>query len=100
MLSSRTEAAVFVFWCSVLSQRQLDTLFATILDDGHNLVGAERCSMFFVDEDKGQLWTKVATDSGGVIKARVLRHRSHGTAWSYSKDHVGDHRTTFLYTTE
>ena len=49
-------------------QREMDTLFATILDDGHNLVSAAKCSLFFVDEEKGELWTKVATDDSGVIK--------------------------------
>lgn len=46
----------------------MDTLFATILDDGHNIVGAEKCSLFFVDEEKEELWTKVATDNDGEIK--------------------------------
>ena len=46
----------------------MDTLFATILDDGHNLVGAAKCSLFFVDEEKGELWTKVVTDTSGEIK--------------------------------
>lgn len=51
-----------------LVKREMDTLFATILDDGHDLVGAQTCSMFFVDEDKGELWSKVATDNRGEIK--------------------------------
>lgn len=48
----------------------MDTLFATILDDGHHIVGAEKCSLFFVDEERGELWTKVATDNRGAIKVR------------------------------
>lgn len=52
----------------LLVQREMDTLFATILDDGHNLVGAAKCSLFFVDEEKGEVWTKVATDNDGEIK--------------------------------
>ncbi|CAN0453929.1 unnamed protein product [Hapterophycus canaliculatus] len=46
----------------------MDTLLATILEDGHNLVGAAKCSLFFVDEDKREVWTKVATDNDGQIK--------------------------------
>lgn len=46
----------------------MDTLLATILDQGHHLVEAERCSLFFVDEARGELWTKVATDRHGAIK--------------------------------
>ncbi|CAM9113380.1 unnamed protein product [Choristocarpus tenellus] len=53
-------------------QREMDTIFATILDDGHHLVGAEKCSLFFVDEDKGELWSKVATALDGSIKAGML----------------------------
>lgn len=49
----------------------MDSLFATILDDGHNVVGAAKCSLFFVDEEKGELWTKVATDNQGEIKVRA-----------------------------
>lgn len=49
-------------------QREMDTLLATILDQGHHLVEAERCSLFFVDEARGELWTKVATDRHGAIK--------------------------------
>lgn len=50
----------------------MDSIFAAILDDAHSLVGAERCSLFFVDEERGELWTKVATDRGGEIKVRAL----------------------------
>lgn len=53
------------------SQRGVEALFAAILDDAHSLVGAERCSLFFVDEERGELWTKVATDRGGEIKVRT-----------------------------
>ncbi|CAM9661078.1 unnamed protein product [Ectocarpus sp. 13 AM-2016] len=53
-------------------QREMDTLFATILDDGHNIVGAAKCSLFFVDEEEGELWTKVATDNDGEIKTGKL----------------------------
>lgn len=52
----------------VVVQREMDTLFATIMDHGHQIVGAEKCSMFFVDEEKQELWTKVATDEHGAIK--------------------------------
>ncbi|CAM9908728.1 unnamed protein product, partial [Sphacelaria rigidula] len=40
-------------------QRDMDILLASILDNGRNLVEAERCSIFFVDEERGELWTKV-----------------------------------------
>lgn len=50
----------------------MDALLATILDHGHHLVEAERCSLFFVDEARGELWTKVATDRHGAIKVHTL----------------------------
>lgn len=56
----------------------MDTLLATILDDGHNLIGASKCSLFFVDEEKQEVWTKVATDNDGEIK--VLYAQRRGTA--------------------
>lgn len=46
---------------------------ATILDHAHNVVGAEKCSLFFVDYEKQELWTKVATDRHGAIKVRGYR---------------------------
>lgn len=51
-------------------QREMNTLLASILDHAHDMVGAERCSLFFVDHDRQELWTKVATDSNGTIKVR------------------------------
>ncbi|CAN0349963.1 unnamed protein product, partial [Discosporangium mesarthrocarpum] len=53
-------------------QKEMDTIFAAILDDGHNLVGANKCSLFLVDREKGELWTKVATGNDGSIKAGRL----------------------------
>lgn len=63
--------SLLVVFPLLLLQRAMDTLFATILDDGHNVVGAAKCSLFFVDEEKGELWTKVATDNDGEIKVRL-----------------------------
>lgn len=57
----------------------MDTLFATILDDGHNVVGAAKCSLFFVDEEKGEVWTKVATDNDGEIKVRPVEVKLFST---------------------
>lgn len=48
------------------------------MNDGHNLVGAERATLFMVDEDKQELWSQVATtmvdddDDDGQISS-VLR---------------------------
>lgn len=62
-------AGVFCCW---IKQREMDTLLATILDHGHDLVGAEKCSLFFVDEERKELWSKVTTDQHGAIKVREL----------------------------
>lgn len=69
-----------VCWRCLLVQREMDTLFATILDDGHNVVGAAKCSLFFVDEEKGEVWTKVATDNDGEIKVSLDVQRCSPTS--------------------
>lgn len=63
-------ACITSFAFLLMIQRDMDILLASILDNGRNLVEAERCSIFFVDEERGELWTKVATDRHGAIKVR------------------------------
>ncbi|CAM9497338.1 unnamed protein product [Phaeothamnion confervicola] len=51
-------------------QREMDSLFKTIMDHSHEMLGAERCSLFLVDRRKGELWSKVATDNQGMLQVR------------------------------
>jgi len=41
-------------------QAELDTIFNTVIEHGHWVVQAERGTLFMVDEEKGELWSKVA----------------------------------------
>jgi len=41
--------------------RELTTIFTSLMDDGHRLVSAERCALWMLDDDRGELWTHVAT---------------------------------------
>ena len=45
-------------------QKQLNTLFEAVLDQGHELLGAERCTLFLLDErDPTYVYSKVKTGS-------------------------------------
>eukprot|EP00611_Tribonema_gayanum_P002857 TRINITY_DN12193_c0_g1_i1.p4 TRINITY_DN12193_c0_g1~~TRINITY_DN12193_c0_g1_i1.p4 ORF type:complete len:174 (+),score=77.70 TRINITY_DN12193_c0_g1_i1:469-990(+) len=50
-------------------QREMETIFRTIMDHSHDLMGADMCSLFIVDEAKNELWSKVATDSDGTVSS-------------------------------
>lgn len=42
--------------------KELETIFKHVMNDGKQLFGAERASLFMLDEEKGELWSQVATD--------------------------------------
>ena len=48
--------------------KELDTLFKTLMGDGHELIGAARCSLFILDRPANELWSKVATGASEVIR--------------------------------
>lgn len=50
--------------------KELTSIFKTVMVDGHKLIQAERCSMWMLDRDKDELWTKVAT---GIEEDQILR---------------------------
>mmetsp|Transcript_27011 Transcript_27011/g.29097 ORF Transcript_27011/g.29097 Transcript_27011/m.29097 type:complete len:285 (+) Transcript_27011:148-1002(+) len=41
--------------------KELKSIFESVMKDGHNLVGAERATLFMVDHEKNELWSQVAT---------------------------------------
>jgi len=45
---------------AVSSQQDLSTLFPTIMNHAKELLGADRCTLFLLDEDKDELWSLVA----------------------------------------
>lgn len=48
------------------AERDLDRLLALIVASTTDLVDAERTSLFVVDRDRGELWTRVAEGSGEI----------------------------------
>jgi phosphoserine phosphatase RsbU/P len=65
------------------AERDLDRLLALIVASVTDLVDAERTSLFVVDRDRGELWTRVAEGSG-VIRLPIGR----GIAGSVAADGV------------
>lgn len=53
--------------------KELKSIFESVMDEGHYLVGAERATLFMVDEEAGELWSQVATGTDGIIKVPLSR---------------------------
>ena len=48
--------------------KELQSIFETIMEEGHCMVGAERATLFMLDEESNELWSRVATGTEGIIK--------------------------------
>lgn len=48
--------------------KELQSIFETIMDEGHVLLNADRATLFMLDEEKKELWSRVATGTSGIIK--------------------------------
>lgn len=48
--------------------KELNSIFESIMDEGHKLLGAERATLFMLDDDKKELWSRVAMGTKGIIK--------------------------------
>lgn len=48
--------------------KELNSIFESVMDEGHELMGAERAALFMLDKDKKELWSRVATGTEGIIK--------------------------------
>jgi putative methionine-R-sulfoxide reductase with GAF domain len=48
--------------------KELNSIFESVMDEGHTLLGAERATLFMLDDDKKELWSRVATGTKGIIK--------------------------------
>lgn len=59
---------LFSYMPKIAEERKMDGLLILMADLGRSLVGADRCSLWLVDEQKGELWTKVAH---GVDELRI-----------------------------
>jgi HD-GYP domain-containing protein (c-di-GMP phosphodiesterase class II) len=45
---------------SLGAEKDVDRLLARILDEAQDVIEADRCSLFIVDRDKNELWSKIA----------------------------------------
>lgn len=51
---------LFSYMPKIAAERKMDGLLVLMADLGRSIVSADRCSLWLVDKDKGELWTKVA----------------------------------------
>lgn len=59
---------LFSYMPKIAAERKMDNLLVLMADLGRSIVSADRCSLWLVDEDSGELWTKVAH---GVKELRI-----------------------------
>ncbi len=55
---------------AMTAERSLDQLLKLILDEALKVLGADRCSIWIVDRERGEIWTKVAH---GLAKDQKIR---------------------------
>ncbi|KAL3902629.1 MAG: hypothetical protein SGARI_005746, partial [Bacillariaceae sp.] len=41
--------------------KELNSIFETVMDQGHKLLGADRATLFMLDDEKKELWSRVGT---------------------------------------
>ena len=59
------------------THQQLETIFEPCMTGLQSIVAAERCTLFLYDEEKRELWTKLATSkSGGNSSSDFIAHIS------------------------
>ena len=66
--SQRILELLFAYMPKIAAERKMDSLLVLMADLGRSIVMAGRCSLWLVDEDSGELWTKVAH---GVSELRI-----------------------------
>lgn len=66
--SQRILELLFTKMPEIAAERNMDSLLILMADLGRSIVSADRCSLWLLDEDGGELWTKVAH---GVKELRV-----------------------------
>jgi len=66
--SQRILELLFAYMPKIAAERKMDSLLVLMADLGRSIVMADRCSLWLVDEDSGELWTKVAH---GVSELRI-----------------------------
>ena len=66
--SQRILELLFAYMPKIAAERKMDSLLVLMADLGRSIGMADRCSLWLVDEDSGELWTKVAH---GVSELRI-----------------------------
>lgn len=51
--------------------KELQSIFSHIMVEGVDLFGAERATLFMLDEEKNELWSQIATGTKGIIKVKA-----------------------------
>jgi len=68
--SQRILDLLFSYMPRIAAERKMDSLLVLMADLGRSIVMADRCSLWLVDEERNELWTKVAH---GVSELRIPR---------------------------
>ncbi|RKN85086.1 HD domain-containing phosphohydrolase [Paenibacillus ginsengarvi] len=61
-------AVILDYTAKIAAQRSLDKILSLMADMGKQIVVADRCTLWLLDEQKGELWSKVAH---GVKELRI-----------------------------
>jgi HD-GYP domain-containing protein (c-di-GMP phosphodiesterase class II) len=56
---------------AMTAQRDIDTLLPIILKEAARVVEAERCSLFILDRERNELWSRIAQGTTGEIRVPV-----------------------------
>lgn len=64
----RVLGLLFSYMPKIAAERKMDSLLVLMADLGRSIVLADRCSLWLIDEGRGELWTKVAH---GVDELRI-----------------------------
>jgi len=72
--------------------QQLETMFEPVMKNGGRMVAAERCTLFLFDDNKQELWTKVAKYSTGEDdgKAKIIRLQINDNALACHAARTGE----------
>lgn len=66
--SQRILELLFSYMPKIAAERKMDNLLVLMADLGRSIVSADRCSLWLIDEERDELWTKVAH---GVSELRI-----------------------------
>jgi len=58
---------------AMAAARELDSLLPLIIREAAKVVDADRCTLFILDRDRGELWSKVAQGAASEIRVKLGR---------------------------